>query len=88
MSRPQPTILAVKEQLSGERWEILLVEKSYIITYKGQPVSVRTEQAGLGQLQRKYKKMSYANIGNCRAQVNKLNEIFNCDDFGFAVWPA
>lgn len=89
MSRPEPTIiLSQTDPATGENWQVLAAEHSYIITYKGQPINLRTEQTLLGWNQRKYKKTGYSNLGTCLAQVRRLNEIFNCEDFGYAEWSA
>lgn len=87
MPRPEPKIITAQQNTTGEHWQILATDSMYVITYQGQPVNIRTELHKLGYVERKYQKCAYANEGNCRAQVRKLNEIFDCEDFAYVKWP-
>jgi hypothetical protein len=88
MGRPKPTIIATSEEYFGETWELLHAERTYVITYQGQPVNIRAMLEGLGTVTKKYKKVAYTNLGSCQAQIKRLNKIFNTDQFSYVVWPA
>ena len=88
MARPKPTIITAIEIPSGERWELLKAEKTYVITYRNEPVNIRAVTQGLGIETRKYKKLSYTNRGNCIAQVRRLNNVFGTEDFGYIEFPT
>lgn len=81
MARPEPEIILSKDIGDGSTWQILAADSSFIILYKGQPVSIRVEQYGPMGIHYKYKKLTYTNIGNARAQVRLLNHRFQCEDF-------
>ena len=85
--RPKPQIVEQCIHANGETWQILYSEYSYIITYQGKPVGIRSIVPGLGTLRRKYKKLSYLNEGNAQSQVKSLNAVFNTEDFGYQRCP-
>lgn len=81
MARPEPTIIKEQEQDDGHIWQIIEAEKTYIITYKGQPVDIRVVHPSLGISKFKYKRTSYTQLGTAEAQVRRYNAKFNCNDF-------
>jgi len=83
MARPEPKIVAEQEQDSGDVWQILEAEKTYVITYQGQPFDLRVVSHGLGVSKFKYKRTSYSQIGTCQAQVKRYNSKFNTNDFDY-----
>lgn len=83
MARPEPKIVVEQEQDDGQVWQILEAEKTYVITYKGQPFDLRVVSLGLGVTKFKYKRTSYSNIGTAIAQVRRYNSKFNTNDFDY-----
>jgi hypothetical protein len=81
MARPKPQIEYSVTLGSGQVWDVLQAEATYVITYKGKPCGIRTWQVLEGPHAFKYKKTSYANLGNALAQVRVLNHRFDCKDF-------
>lgn len=81
MARPAPKIIHQQEVGDGTTWDILKAQAFYVITYKGEPVSIRiTKNTMTGELHL-YKKMTYTNIGSANVQVRRLNHRFKCSDF-------
>lgn len=83
MSRPQPTVLLEHEDDNLSTWQVLEGEQTYLVTYKGQPVSIRVLKASLGEDKKSYKRMSYTELGTCLAQVRRYNKNFNTTDFSY-----
>lgn len=83
MARPTPKIIAEQEQDSGDVWQILEAERTYVITYRGQPFDLRVVYHGLGVTKFKYKRTSYSQLGTAVAQVRRYNEKFNTEDFNY-----
>lgn len=83
MSRPKPRVIQSQQITDTTTWEIIETGQGFIITYQGEPVGVRSVTRHLGHDVLKYKKLSYTNLGNCLAQVRKLNAIFKTDQFGY-----
>jgi hypothetical protein len=83
MSRPQPRILLEQDDDRLNTWQILEGDQTFLITYQGQPVSIRVLTAGLGTDRKKYKRMSYTELGTCVGQVKRFNEKFNTTDFDY-----
>jgi hypothetical protein len=81
MPRPKPTTL-LSIELDGCVWDVTQALHQYAITYKDQPCGVRQHLNTLTSNGFKYQKLSYTNLGNAEAQVNRLNRKFNCTDFG------
>lgn len=85
MSRPEPKILREQEQDNGTVWQALDCDKTYVITYKGQPIDIRVVNHGLGVTKFKYKRTSYNQIGTAIAQVRRYNKMFNTEDFDYII---
>ena len=81
MSRPEPEIIDSVEDEDGTQWQILAAQATYMVTYKGEPVSVRNQNLQLGKIYRKYRKMSYPNYASAVLQARRLNKRFNTDLF-------
>lgn len=81
MARPEPKIIKTIEALDGSTWSITEADAQYIITYRGRPCGVRHHYYSLTKSCFKYQKLSYTGLGNARAQVKRLNDKFNCNDF-------
>lgn len=83
MSRPQPRVLLEAEDDKLNTWQVLEGDQTFLITFKGQPVSIRVLTASLGEDRKKYKRMSYTELGTCVGQVKRFNEKFNTEDFDY-----
>jgi hypothetical protein len=80
LARPHPKVIAEVDN-DILLWQITQTDKLYIITYKDQPVGVRTTGLNLRGKQHKYKKMSYQHLGNAKLSARRFNKVFNCQDF-------
>lgn len=83
MARPQPRVLLEQDQDDMSTWQVLEGDQTYLITYKGNPVSIRVIAPSLGLDRKKYKRMSYTELGTCVGQIKRLNAKFNTTDFGY-----
>jgi hypothetical protein len=82
MARPSAEILDKITTKNHTDWYILAADDYYVVTYKGQPVNLKSVSNTMSQAV-KYKKTGYTNEGNCRVSVRKLNEIFMTEDFSY-----
>mgnify|MGYP006298708373 CR=1 FL=1 len=85
MARPEPEIIHSQEQDSGDVWQILHAQATYVITYKNKPINIRVVCHGLGRMKYKYKRVSYTELGTVENQVRRYNKLFNCQDFDYIV---
>jgi hypothetical protein len=83
MSRPKPTIIKQVELNDGSTWDITQAECLYVITYLGQPIGIRQHINTMTTQGYKYQKLSYTSLGNAQAQVRRLNNKLNTEDFGY-----
>jgi hypothetical protein len=82
MSRPKPTILLEAVNKSTYKAEqILAAEAIYSVFYKGQPINLRTLNKLVSYPGPKYKKVSFSNSGHAFNLRDRLNNIFQTDDF-------
>lgn len=81
MARPAPEILKSIEARDGTTWDITQADSQYVITYQGKPCGVRQHVQTLNTQGFKYQKLSYTGLGSALAQVKKLNDKFNTEDF-------
>ena len=82
MSRPKPKVLLEfvnKKNYKAE--QVLEAEAIWAVFYKGQPVNLKTTSVVAQQLGPKYKKVSFSNSGHAFNLAEKLNKLFNCQDF-------
>ena len=82
MSRPKPTIILSKEVTEGILWDNMPADNQYTLLYKQQPCAIR-KGTGWTAPGFKYLKSTYSNEGSIRAQVKRLNDIFECSDFSY-----
>lgn len=84
MSRPSARIIETLVDDNNYRWEILSKEKTYVVTYRGEEISIRVHTGEFTiSSYVKYKKFAYANLGNVIKEVNYLNNKFKTKDFGY-----
>jgi hypothetical protein len=82
MSRPKPrVILEVTSKKTYKTEQVLEADAIWAVFYKGKPVNLKTTSIVAHQLGPKYKKVSFSNSGHAINLADKLNKMFNCEDF-------
>jgi hypothetical protein len=82
MSRPKPKVLLeITNKKNYKTEQVLEAEAIWAVFYKGQPVNLKTTSVVAQQLGPKYKKVSFSNSGHAFNLAEKLNKLFNCQDF-------
>jgi hypothetical protein len=82
MSRPKPTVLLEVTNKKNYRTEqILEADAIWAVFYKDQPINIRITSLVVQHLGSKYKKVSFSNSGHALNLAEKLNKLFNCNDF-------
>lgn len=82
MSRPKPNVmLEVTNKKNFKTEQVLEAEAIWAVFYKGKPFNLKTSSIIAHQLSPKYKKVSFSNSGHAYNLAEKLNKLFNCDDF-------
>jgi hypothetical protein len=83
MSRPKPKILLeITNKKNYKTEQVLEADAIWAVFYKAQPVNLKTTSLIAQQLGPKYKKVSFSNSGHAHNLADKLNKLFNCEDFG------
>jgi hypothetical protein len=85
MTRPSLPVIKSVTRNDGITWDILAAEQTYVIVYKNRPISIRVDQPMNARSGFKYKKMSYTSLAAAENQRDKLNKIYDCDDFS-VLW--
>lgn len=82
MSRPKPKILLeITNKKTYKTEQVLEADAIWAVFYKGNPVNLKTSSVVAQQLGPKYKKISFSNSGHAYNLAEKLNKLFNCNDF-------
>jgi len=82
MSRPKPIVLLeITSKKTYKTEQVLEAEAIWAVFYKDQPVNLKTTSLVAQQIGPKYKKVSFSNSGHAFNLAEKLNKIFNCQDF-------
>ena len=82
MSRPKPKVLLeVTNKKTYKTEQVLEAEAIWAVFYKDQPVNLKTTSIVAQHLGPKYKKVSFSNSGHAFILAEKLNKLFNCNDF-------
>ena len=82
MSRPKPKVLLeVTNKKTYKTEQVLEAEAIWAVFYKDQPVNLKTTSIVAQHLGPKYKKVSFSNSGHAFNVAEKLNKLFNCNDF-------
>lgn len=82
MSRPKPTVLLeITNKKTYKTEQVLEAEAIWAVFYKDQPVNLKTTSMLAHHLGPKYKKVSFSNSGHAINLAEKLNKLFNCNDF-------
>jgi hypothetical protein len=82
MSRPKPTVLLeVTNKKTYKTEQVLEAEAIWAVFYQDHPVNLKTTSLIAQQVGPKYKKVSFSNSGHAINLADKLNKLFNCQDF-------
>lgn len=82
MSRPKPKILLELTNKKNYKTEqVLEADAIWAVFYKDKPVNLKTTSIVAHDLGPKYKKVSFSNSGHAFNLADRLNTIFNCQDF-------
>lgn len=82
MSRPKPKILLeITNKKTFKVDQVLDSEAIWAVFYKGKPINLKTTSVVAEQLGPKYKKVSFSNAGHAFNLAEKLNKLYNTDDF-------
>ena len=82
MSRPKPTVLLeLTSKKTYKTEQVLEADAIWAVFFKGKPVNLKTTSVVAQQLGPKYKKVSFSNSGHAINLAEKLNKMFNCEDF-------
>ena len=83
MSRPKPKVLLeITNKKTYKTEQVLEADAIWAVFFQGKPVNLKTTSLVAQQLGPKYKKVSFSNSGHAHNLAEKLNKLFNCDDFG------
>lgn len=82
MSRPKPTVLleAVNKQ-TYKAEQVLEADAIYSVFYQNKPINLRTIHSLISYPGPKYKKVSFSNPGHAFNLAERMNKIFQTDEF-------
>jgi hypothetical protein len=82
MSRPKPKLLLeITNKKTYKTEQVLEADAIWAVFYKSKPINLKTTSIVAHQLGPKYKKVSFSNSGHAVNLAEKLNKLFNCQDF-------
>ena len=82
MARPKPKILMEFTDPKSYRSEqILAADAIYAVFHDSKPINLRSLNSLVNFPGPKYKKVSFSNSGHAFNLAEKLNKMFNTDDF-------
>jgi len=82
MSRPKPDILLeFTNPKTYKSEQVLKAEAIYAVFYKDAPVNLRSLNTLVNYPGPKYKKVSFSNSGHAFNLADRLNKLFNTEDF-------
>lgn len=82
MSRPKPKILLeITNKKTYKTEQVLESDAIWAVFYKDLPINLKTTSVIAQQLGPKYKKVSFSNSGHAFNLAEKLNKMFNSQDF-------
>lgn len=82
MSRPKPKVILEHHDTTNYKTEQVLAAASvYSVFFQGAPINLRTQHSYLNYPGPKYKKTSFSNPGHAFNLAERLNKLFNTDEF-------
>ena len=82
MSRPKPKVLLeVTSKKTYKTEQVLEADAIWAVFYQNKPINLKTSSLVAHQLGPKYKKVSFSNSGHAFNLAEKLNKMFNTQDF-------
>ena len=82
MSRPKPKILLeITNKKTYKTEQVLEADAIWAVFYQDQPINLKTTSLVVQALGPKYKKVSFSNAGHAHNLSEKLNKMFNTQDF-------
>lgn len=81
MARPRPTIIIEHVDNNYNSEQILEATAIYAVFYQGKPINIRTLNTLVNTPGPKYKKVSFSNSGHAFNLAERLNKLFNTNDF-------
>lgn len=82
MARPKPKIIL--EHIDPDTYkseQVLEAEAIYAVFYRGEPINIRTLNKLISYPGPKYKKVSFSNPGHALNLSERLNNLFDTDEF-------
>ena len=82
MSRPKPNILLeYVDKKTYKSEQVLQADAIWAVFYEGAPFNLKTQNILTSYPGPKYKKVSFSNPGHAHNLAEKLNDMFDCQDF-------
>lgn len=82
MSRPKPKVLLeVTSKKTYKTEQVLEAEAIWAVFYQDRPINLKTSSLIVQQVGPKYRKISFSNSGHAYNLAEKLNKLFNTQDF-------
>lgn len=82
LSRPKPNVILEHTDNTTYKCEqILEAEAIWAVFYMNKPFNLKSSNMLTNYPGPKYKKVSFSNPGHAHNLANKLNEMFECNDF-------
>ena len=82
MSRPKPKVLLeITNKKTYKTEQVLEATAIWAVFYKDKPINLKTGSCIMQQVGPKYKKISFSNSGHAINLAEKLNKMFDTDDF-------
>jgi hypothetical protein len=82
MSRPKPKVLLeITNKKTYKTEQVLDAEAIWAVFYQDKPINLKTSSIVAQELGPKYKKVSFSNAGHAHNLAEKLNKLFNTEEF-------
>jgi len=86
MARPMPNVLLRNVDINDKALEVCEADALYGVLYQGRPIKIRTLQnIELNFIGPKYSKTAFPESGHAFNLADKLNKMFNTDEFTVAI---
>jgi len=82
VTRPKPTVLLeITNKKTYKTEQVLNADAIWAVFYRDRPINLKVTSIVAQQLGPKYKKVSFSNAGHAINLVQKLNKMYNTQDF-------